>query len=130
MDLFSHEYLPAAVAPEVLAENQRPPEQQNALMHRDYHGSNAPVRLTWFVDRVEIQNPGGPFGQVTRENFGRPGVTDYRNPHVAEALRNLGYVQRFGVGIQIARKVLAENGNPEPEFDVQENHVLVTVRKR
>ena len=103
---------------------------RNAVMHRDYQTSNAPVRLTWFQDRIELQNPGGPFGQVTRENFGQPGITDYRNPAIAAAMRNLGFVQRFGVGIQIARKALMDNDNPEPEFVVEENHVLVIVRKQ
>lgn len=103
---------------------------RNAVMHRDYETSNAPVRITWFKDRIEIQNPGGPFGQVTRENFGSPGITDYRNPHLAESLKTLGFVQRFGVGIETARKALLENGNPEVVFDVQDNFVLVTVRRR
>ncbi len=103
---------------------------RNAIMHRDYATSNAPVRITWFSDRIEIQNPGGPFGQVVAESFGTPGITDYRNPNVAEVMRNLGYVQRFGVGIQIARRALQDNGNPDPAFDVQSNHILVTVRKR
>ncbi len=103
---------------------------RNAIMHRDYATSNAPVRITWFTDRIEIQNPGGPFGQVTIRSFGMPGITDYRNPNVAEVMRNLGFVQRFGVGIQIARKALQDSGNPEPAFDVQDNHILVTVRKR
>jgi ATP-dependent DNA helicase RecG len=103
---------------------------RNAIMHRDYETSYSPVRITWFSDRVEIQNPGGPFGQVTQDNFGAPGITDYRNPHVAEALKFLGYVQRFGVGIAIARKALEDNGNPAPQFTVQPNHVLVTVRTR
>jgi len=49
---------------------------RNAVMHRDYESSNAPIRLTWFKDRIEIQNPGGPYGQVTRDNFGQPGITD------------------------------------------------------
>jgi ATP-dependent DNA helicase RecG len=103
---------------------------RNAIMHRGYQTTHAPVRITWFVDRVEIQNPGGPFGQVNCQNFGNPGITDYRNPHVAEAMKNLGFVQRFGVGIQIARRELAVNGNPEPEFNVEQSHVLVIVRER
>ena len=101
---------------------------RNAVMHRDYQTTTAPVRITWFDDRIEIQNPGGPFGQVTCENFGQPGITDYRNPHLAEAMKNLGYVQRFGVGIQLARKALNDNGNPQPEFVVEPHHVLVVVR--
>ncbi|MDZ4781496.1 MAG: ATP-binding protein [Planctomycetia bacterium] len=103
---------------------------RNAVMHRDYQSSNAPIRVTWFNDRIEIQNPGGPFGQVTVENFGTPGITDYRNPHLAESLRNLGFVQRFGVGIAIARKQLADNGSPPLEFERQPNHVLATIRRR
>ena len=98
-------------------------------MHRSYEGTNAPVRLTWFSDRIEIINPGGPFGIVTVANFGQPGVTDYRNPHLAEAMKVLGYVQRFGVGIATARRLLADNGNPPPQFDPQGTHVLVTIRR-
>jgi ATP-dependent DNA helicase RecG len=102
---------------------------RNAVMHRSYEGTNAPVRVTWFSDRIEIVNPGGPFGIVTVANFGQPGVTDYRNPHLAEAMKVLGYVQRFGVGIATARRLLAENGNPAPQFDPRDTHVLVTIRR-
>ena len=101
---------------------------RNAILHRNYEGTNTPVRIHWFTNHLEILSPGGPFGQVTRENFGRPGVTDYRNPHLAEAMKNLGYVQRFGIGIELARKELEKNGNPPPEFDPQDSYVLVTLR--
>lgn len=99
---------------------------RNALLHRTYDASHAPVRVYWFDDRIEIINPGGPYGSVTEENFGQPGVTDYRNPNVAEALRVLGLVQRFGFGIQLARKLLAENDNPPPVFQLSRE--LVTCR--
>ena len=49
---------------------------------------------------------------------------------IAGAMKNMGFVQRFGIGIETARRTLAENGNPPPEFDVQEAFVLVTVRRR
>lgn len=101
---------------------------RNAVMHRSYEATNAPARVTWYDDRIEIMNPGGPYGAVTVENFGRPGVADYRNPSVAEALRVLGFVQRFGVGIATARKELQANGNPPPEFEVNLSHVGVTLR--
>ena len=74
---------------------------RNAVMHRSYEGTNAPVRVYWFNDRVEISNPGGLYGQVTRENFGK-GITDYRNPLVAELMHHMGYAQRFGVGVPLA----------------------------
>lgn len=101
---------------------------RNAVMHRAYDATNAPVRVYWYDDRVEITNPGGPYGEVTVETFGTPGLTDYRNPNLAEALRVLGFVQRFGAGIPIARRTLAENGNPPPEFLVRPTYVTATVR--
>jgi ATP-dependent DNA helicase RecG len=102
---------------------------RNAVLHRDYEGTHAPVRVTWYNDRIDIQSPGGPFGQVTRANFGQPGITDYRNPDLAEAMKNLGYVQRFGVGIPIARRELERNGNPPLEFRVEDAYVQATLRK-
>jgi len=102
---------------------------RNALIHRNYETSNAPVRLYWFNDRVEIHSPGGLYGQVTEDNFGQ-GATDYRNPLVAEAMANLGYVQRFGYGIPTAKKLLAENHNPPPEFDFQQAAILAAVRPK
>lgn len=102
---------------------------RNAVMHRTYEGTNAPVRVTWFDDRIEIQSPGGPYGSVTVENFGRPGVVDYRNPNLAEAMRSLGYVQRFGAGIGTAQRLLHEGCHPDARFNVDSTHVLVTVGK-
>lgn len=101
---------------------------RNAILHRNYEASNAPVRLTWFDDRIEILSPGGPFGAVTVENFGQPGVSDYRNPSLGEALRVLGFVRRLGVGIATARRQLQANGNPPPEFVVNPSYVCVTLR--
>lgn len=101
---------------------------RNALLHRSYEGTHSPTRVTWYSDRLEIHSPGGPYGAVTPENFGHSGVTDYRNPVLAEAMRNLGYVQRFGAGLPLARKALATNGNPEPKFTVDQSFVGVVVR--
>lgn len=102
---------------------------RNALIHRAYEGTNAPVRVYWFDDRIEISNPGGLYGQVNESNFGQ-GATDYRNPLIAEAMGVLGYVQRYGYGIPLARRQLEENGNPPPEFQFEPASVLVTVRPR
>jgi len=95
----------------------------NSVMHRSYEGTNAPVRVYWFNDRVEINSPGGPFGNVTIENFGLPGITDYRNPNIADMLRTLGFVQRYGFGIQTAQDTMKRNGNPQIEFNT--NHSVV-----
>jgi ATP-dependent DNA helicase RecG len=103
---------------------------RNALMHRSYEMTNTPVRVMWYDDRIEILSPGGPFGIVTTQNFGEPNVTDYRNPAIADAMKTLGIVERFGFGIVAARDSCAANGNPPPIFDVQPTHILSTVRTR
>ena len=96
---------------------------RNAIMHRTYEGTNSPIHVYWFNDRVEILSPGGTYGVITAENFGQPHLVEYRNPNLAEAMKILGYVQRFGVGISIARRLLKEAGHPEPEFEILDNYV-------
>ncbi len=103
---------------------------RNAVMHRAYEATNAPCKVYWFNDRIEIHNPGGPYGDVTVENFGQPGSNDYRNPNVADAMKVLKLVQRFGMGILLARKALAENASPPVEFKVEANHVTAILRPR
>ena len=101
---------------------------RNAIMHRTYEGTNAPVRVYWYDDRIEITSPGGPYGVATAETFGQPEAVDYRNPNLAEAMRVFGLVQRFGFGIQDARRALRENGQPPPEFRIERNWVVCIVR--
>jgi ATP-dependent DNA helicase RecG len=98
----------------------------NAVMHRDY-ASTAPLRITWLSDRVEIQSPGGLYGEATPDNF--PRQTSYRNPVVAEALKALGYVNRYGRGVIRAQKVLEENGSPPATFEFDAGYVLATIRR-
>ena len=103
---------------------------RNAVIHRNYENSTTPVRVTWFADNIEISNPGSVYGVVTKENFGKPAVTAYRNPTIAEAMKYMGFMQRFGSGIPTARRALVANGNPLPEFDIQETLVFVRIRKK
>jgi len=65
---------------------------------------------------------------VNAENFGAPGVIDYRNPTIAGVLAQLGYVQRFGVGIQIARARMRANGNPPLDLRADGTFVHVILR--
>ena len=99
----------------------------NAVMHRSYEGTHAPVQLYWYSDRIEIRSPGGLYGRMSPRNFGA-GETDYRNPLVAELMHHLGFAQRFGLGVPLAREALAQNENPEPEFRFQPTLVEVVVR--
>lgn len=100
---------------------------RNAVLHRAYD-IDAPVSWFWFADRVEIHSPGGLYGRVNDDNFGQPFATDYRNPVLAEGLKVLGFVQHFGMGVYLARRACADNGNPAPEFAFSPAGVLCTIR--
>lgn len=90
----------------------------NAIMHRNYE-SNSPIYIYEFSNRIEILNPGGLFGDVNAQNF--PNASDYRNVVLAEALRTLGYVNRFNYGVKRAIDELLRNGNGKPDFDLSLN---------
>ncbi len=102
----------------------------NAVLHRTYESTNAPVRVYWFNNRIEINSPGGPYGNVTSENFGEPGITDYRNPNVADILNTFGFIQAFGRGIATARKEMDKNGNPSLEFETNQSAVVGILRAK
>lgn len=99
----------------------------NAVMHRNYD-SNSPIRFYAFSDHIEIQSPGGLYGEATPENF--PTRNSYRNPVIAEAMKSFGFVNRFGYGVQRAQALLAQNGNRPAQFEFDEHAVLVKVYRR
>ena len=87
----------------------------NACMHRDYQ-SNTPIRLYQYEDRIEIMNAGGLYGEARPENF--PYVNAYRNPVVAEAMKNMKYVNMFNRGVGSVQEYLRANGSEEANFCV------------
>ena len=97
----------------------------NAVVHRNYEDSTTPILINHYSDRIEIQNPGGLYGDLTPEQF--PNGTAYRNPTVAEAAKVLGFVNRFGRGIRLAQREFERNGSPPPQFDPGSNFFLATV---
>jgi ATP-dependent DNA helicase RecG len=87
----------------------------NAIMHRNYE-SNSPIYVYEFSNRIEILNPGGLFGDVNAHNF--PNTSDYRNVVIAEAMKTLGFVNRFNYGVKRAIDELVKNENGHPDFDL------------
>ena len=79
-----------------------------------YPGILTQIKFYEFSDRIEISNAGGLYGKVQPENF--PNENDYRNPAISEAVKNLGFVNGFHVGVEAAIAALGKNGSPAPEF--------------
>ena len=89
----------------------------NLVMHRNYQ-TNAPAKFYEYSDRIEMDNPGGLYGKVQPENF--PNTNDYRNPVIAEAMKVLGYVNRFNRGVNMVQEILEENKNGDAVFDFKD----------
>jgi ATP-dependent DNA helicase RecG len=68
------------------------------------------------------------YGEATRQNF--PTRNSYRNPIIAEAMKSLGYVNRFGYGVERAQALLKDNGNPPADFELDDHAVLAIVWRR
>ena len=101
----------------------------NAVIHRNYDESTTPISINHFSDRIEIQNPGSLYGDLSKDQFPDAG-TSYRNPVLAEAAKTLGFANRFGRGIALAKNWLLKNGSPELRYVVGENHLAMIVGKR
>jgi len=83
----------------------------NAVVLTDYSQRGAPIRLSIFDNRVEIENPGlRPFG-LTIEDLPR-GVSRRRNRVIGRVFQALGLIEQWGSGIQRMMAVCRDAGLP------------------
>lgn len=96
----------------------------NAAMHRDYHPmvQGRQIAVDVYPDRVEINSPGGLWGDRTLDNLDENRSTT-RNPRLANLLSNLPtpirsarVAENQGSGIQRMRIAMERHGLPDPEF--------------
>ncbi|MBW8310086.1 MAG: helix-turn-helix domain-containing protein [Candidatus Paracaedibacteraceae bacterium] len=87
----------------------------NAFAHCDYSQKGAPIRISIFENRLEIENPGIlPFGVTIPEIM--EGVSKIRNKVIVRVLHELGYIEKWGIGIARMIKSCQDAGLPPPEF--------------
>lgn len=97
----------------------------NALAHRDYQLRDV-VHVHHYPDRLEISNPGGFPGGITKANILRH-QPKRRNPLLAEALARLGFVERAGVGVDKMYQLLLRHGKEPPEYTAYPDAVTLTL---
>jgi predicted HTH transcriptional regulator len=98
----------------------------NAVAHADYAQLGAPIRLSIFDDRLEVENPGLlPFG-LTVEDLPR-GVSKLRNRVIGRVFHALGYIEQWGSGIQRMSAACREAGLALPMFEEIGNRFRVTI---
>ncbi|KPA14789.1 ATPase AAA [Candidatus Magnetomorum sp. HK-1] len=87
----------------------------NAIVHADYSQIGAPIRVAFFDDRIEVENPGILFPGLTIEDICR-GVSKLRNRVIARTFRELELIEQWGSGIPRILKEAAESNLPTPEI--------------
>jgi len=88
----------------------------NAVVHTGYAQRGAPLRLSIFDDRLEIENPGLlPFG-LTLEDLPH-GVSKLRNRVIGRVFHALGLVEQWGSGIQRMAAACRDAGLAAPVFE-------------
>lgn len=87
----------------------------NALVHSDYSQRGAPIRIAFFDDRIEIENPGILLPGMTMEEM-RLGVSKIRNHVIARVFRELNLIEQWGSGVRRIYSEALALGLPEPQF--------------
>lgn len=99
----------------------------NAVAHADYSQRGAPLRVSIFEDRLEVENPGLlPFG-LTLEDLPR-GVSKLRNRVIGRVFHELRLVEQWGSGVQRMLSACRDLGLPAPVWEEVGNRLRVTMR--
>ncbi len=100
----------------------------NAVVHADYAQRGAPIRLSLFSDRLEVENPGLlPFGLTVQDIL--QGMSKLRNRVIGRVFKELGLIEQWGSGIGRMVGASRKAGLADPLFEEVGWHFRVTLRK-
>lgn len=99
----------------------------NALVHTDYSQRGAPIRISFFDDRIEIENPGILLPGMTVEDM-RQGVSKIRNHVLARVFKELNLIEQWGSGVRRIYSEAHALGLPEPQITELGLRVRLVVR--
>ncbi len=98
----------------------------NAVAHADYAQRGAPIRLSIFDDRLEVENPGLlPFG-LTLDDL-RRGISKLRNRVIGRVFHELGLIEQWGSGIQRMTAACRDAGLAAPVLEEIGSRFRVTI---
>ena len=98
----------------------------NAVAHTDYAQRGAPIRISIFDDRLEVENPGLlPFG-LTVDDL-HHGVSKLRNRVIGRVFHELGLIEQWGSGIQRMTAACRGAGLAAPVFEELGTRFRVTL---
>ena len=100
----------------------------NAFAHRDWSKFGQRIRLNLFADRMEIFSPGS-LPNTLNLTRALSGISYYRNPLLAQMLKDYGLVDKLGRGLQKIVRHYAMSSLPPPEFDPSGDAFRVVIRR-
>ncbi|MFV0278910.1 MAG: ATP-binding protein, partial [Parahaliea sp.] len=98
----------------------------NAIVHTDYAQRGAPIRISVFDDRLEVESPGLlPFGLTVDDLL--QGVSKLRNRVIGRVFHELGLIEQWGSGIQRMLAVCRDAGLMSPVLEEIGTRFRVTI---
>lgn len=95
----------------------------NAIAHRDYAYHWAPIMVSIFNDRIEINSPGDLLPGLDIKNLEGHHAT--RNKIICSIFHETRDMERFGTGIGKMKRLMKTHGLSEPEFLEEGNFFVV-----
>lgn len=86
----------------------------NAVVHRDLSVFGSQVRIHVYPSYIEWISPGGLPANVTIETLLTAQFS--RNPSLAQFLFHKGYIEKFGMGLDVVLDTLSRTHHRAPEF--------------
>ena len=90
----------------------------NAICHRVYAHGTGTIKLAIFDDIIEITNPGTLPNGLELEDIGT-GISVIRNPIIARVFNEIGLIEGWGTGINLAQQELAAKGLPKAKINLK-----------
>jgi len=100
----------------------------NAVVHADYAQRGAPIRISIFDDRLEVENPGLlPFG-LTIDDL-HHGILKLRNRVLGRVFHLLRLIEQWGSGIERMTSACRDAGLEPPRLEEIGTHFRVTLHR-
>lgn len=100
----------------------------NAVMHRNYMDSSC-IQISVFDDRIEFQNPGGIFGDLSLEKI-LAGYSSVRNTQIADIFQKMNIVEKWGTGLLRIADICKEAGSSPVQYQAGSGYFMATLLRK
>ncbi len=97
----------------------------NAVMHRNYMDSSC-IQISVFDDRIEFQNPGGIFGDLSLKKV-LAGYSSVRNTQIADIFQKMNIVEKWGTGLLRIADICKEAGSSPVQYQAGSGYFMATL---